>query len=337
MQGLKTQIKKYLKDKNALLVAHYYQKDEIVEIADITGDSLELAKKASKSDKNLIIFCGVAFMGQSVKILSPHKKVIMPKLACCSLAKMIDEEYFKQSIEKITQCGIAKEDIFPIVYINSSAAVKAEVGKMGGVVCTSSNADKIFDYAIQSNKKIFFLPDRCLGINLAKKKGLSFCILNKADKKSILESQILCYDGFCSIHQAFTTQDIENYRKKYKDILIITHPECDPSVVEKSDFVGSTSQIIDFVKKLSPAQTIAIGTEFNLVNRLRKGSNNTFVLSSTPPICPTMNETTLHDLLRVLEAMEGRSELFTMMNEVIVPQENIHYAKLALDKMLDFA
>ncbi len=277
-------------------------------------------------------------MGQGVKILSPKKRVIMPKLACCSMARMIDDEYYDKSIQKILECGIKQDEIFPITYINSNASVKAKVGKMGGVVCTSSNAEKIFAYALQTNKKIFFLPDRCLGVNLANKYKLQSCILGKASKEEILDSQVICYDGFCSVHQLFTLKDIESYRQRYKDILIVSHPECDPSVVEHSDFVGSTSQIIQFVQSLDKNQAVAVATEFNLVNRLRPNSNNTFVLSSTIPQCPTMNETSLPDLLRVLEAFsENGSDMFKGMNEIIIPHEILKYAKIALDRMMEIS
>lgn len=335
---IQSQIKQHLKELDALLVAHYYQRDEIFEIADFSGDSLELAKKASMSDKSVVVFCGVAFMGQSVKILSPNKRVIMPKLACCSMAQMISDEFFDKSIKKILDSGITQDEIFPMTYINSNASIKAKVGKMGGVVCTSSNANKIFQYALKTKKKIFFLPDRCLGINLANQNGLKSCILNNASTKDIQDCEVICFDGFCSIHQLFSVQDIDFYRNHYKDILIVVHPECSPEVVERADFIGSTSQIIEFVRNLDKNQAVAVGTEFNLVNRLRKGSKNTFVLSSTIPQCSTMNETTLQDLLRVLEAFkENKSDLFKGMNEVIIPNDVAKYAKIALDKMLEIS
>lgn len=339
MQSLQAQIKEYLKKLDALLVAHYYQCDEVVEIADTIGDSLELARKASQSPHSTIVFCGVAFMGQSVKVLAPQKRVIMPKLACCSMARMIDDDYFDESMRILKQAGLQESDIFPITYINSNASIKAKVGKMGGVCCTSSNALKIFEYALQTNKKIFFLPDRCLGINLADKKGLKSCVLSKATKDEILQSQVICYDGYCSVHQIFSVKDIEFYRNRYKNILIVSHPECDPSVIQQSDFVGSTSQIIQFVESLDKNQSVAIATEANLVNRLRKDSKNIFVLSRNEiPQCPTMNETSLPDVLRVLEAFsENGSNLFKSMNEVIIPSDVAKYAKIALYRMLELS
>lgn len=331
---MKERIRALLEEMDALLVAHYYQKDEVVEIADLTGDSLELAKGASKSQKSLVVFCGVGFMGQSVKILAPEKRVIMPKLACCSMARMIDSTYFDQSIALLQSYGI--NEIFPVTYINSNAEVKAKVGKMGGVVCTSANANKIFEYAQSKKQKIFFLPDKCLGLNLAKRYGIKASVLGISSQEEVLNSDLVCYNGFCSVHQLFSVQDIEFYRSKYPDILIVTHPECPPEVVDQSDFVGSTSQIIRYIASLPPTQKVAVGTEYNLVNRLRKphnGVNYTFVLSSTKPECPTMNETTLQDIVHVLEAYQ-RNEPY---NEINIPQDVATLARGALEKMMELS
>ncbi|WP_407918779.1 quinolinate synthase NadA [Helicobacter ganmani] len=332
---MKQTIRKLLNELDALLVAHFYQRDEIVEIADLSGDSLELARKASQSEKSKIIFCGVGFMGQSVKILAPQKRVFMPKIACCSMARMIDGSYFDKSITLLKSYGIA--EIFPVTYINSNAEVKAKVAELGGVVCTSSNAAKILDFALKQNKKIFFLPDRCLGQNLAIQNGLKSAVLGVDSMEKIKEAEIICYDGFCSVHQLFTPQDIEFFREKFPNILIVVHPECQPEVVKMADFVGSTSQIIKFVQSLEESQKVAVGTEFNLVHRLRKPKKgqeqNTFVLSSTKPECPTMNETTLKDVLQCLEAIkQGES-----YNEILLELEIANRAKKALDKMLQLS
>ena len=331
---MQTKIKALLQDLDALLVAHFYQRDEVVEIADLTGDSLELARKASASEKPNIIFCGVGFMGQSVKILAPNKRVFMPRIACCSMARMIDCSYFDKSIAELKEYGIP--EVFPMTYINSNAEVKAKVAELGGVVCTSSNAAKILDFALKQNKKIFFLPDYCLGQNLAAKNGLKSAVLGVDSKQQVQEADVICYNGFCSVHQLFTPQDIDFYRAKYPEILIAVHPECRPCVVEKADFVGSTSQIIQFVQGLEESQKVAVGTEFNLVNRLRKPANgvqNTFVLSSTKPECPTMNETTLQDVLKCLESIKANQPI----NEILLEESVAKKAKQALDKMLELS
>ncbi|WP_300948475.1 quinolinate synthase NadA [uncultured Helicobacter sp.] len=330
------EIKDLLHKLDGLLVAHYYQKDEIVALADLCGDSLELSRKASMSEKPLIVFCGVAFMGQSVKVLAPQKRVIMPRLACCSMARMIDSDYYDESIKTLESYGIDKDSIFPITYINSNADVKAKVAQMGGLVCTSANAQKIFDFALQKGKKIFFLPDRCLGENLARASGKISALLGRDSQEQMREAQVICYDGFCSVHQLFTPDDVRFYRNKFADIKIALHPECDPSVVEMADFVGSTSQIIKYVQDLPLEQRVAVGTEFNLVNRLRpkyNGKQTTFVLSASKPQCPTMNETTLEDIRDVLLAYEDKKPI----NEVFLDNEIQKWAKIALDRMLELS
>jgi len=317
-----------LKDKlDVTIVAHFYQKDEVFDLADISGDSLQLAQMAMEDDNPYLIFCGVGFMGESVKILSPQKRVLMPKIACCAMARMIDGEHYDTSIALLKKSGIEKEDILPITYINSSAEVKAKVGEMGGMVCTSSNAKKIIEKGLKSGKKILFVPDKCLGQNIAIMMGLKSCVIG--DGSNPKDADIICYNGFCSVHQLFDVDDIEFYRNKYEDIKIISHPECKPEVCEASDFVGSTSQIIKYIKELDPEQKVAVGTEFNLVNRLR--DKNTFVLSSTKPECPTMNETTLEDLYNTLKSIEDDK----ITNEVQVEAEVAKWAKIALERMFE--
>jgi len=325
-EELKTQIIK-LKEKNKItIVAHFYQRDEVFEIADITGDSLELAKRAKEDVNDYLVFCGVGFMGESVKLLSPEKRVFMPRIACCAMARMIDSSYFFNSLKAMNERGIKNEDILPITYINSSAAIKAEVAKMGGMVCTSSNAKKIITQALKENKKIFFLPDRCLGQNIANDMGLKSAVIGL--DKNLEDADIICYDGFCSVHQLFSVQDIEFYRNKFPDIKIIVHPECDPSVCKKADFVGSTSQIIKYIKSLPLSQKIAVGTEFNLVNRLRE--KNTFVLSSTKPECITMNETTLESVYEVVKGIDEQK----FVGEISVDSDVIKWGRIALDRMM---
>jgi len=268
-------------------------------------------------------------MGESVKVLSPEKIVLMPKIACCAMARMIDEGYYEQNLKQINEAGIANEDILPITYINSSAAVKAKVGEMGGLVCTSSNAYKIIEKGLESGKKIFFVPDRCLGQNFAKSLNLKSAVVG--DGSDLKEADIICYNGFCSVHQLFTVEDIEFYREKYDDILIAVHPECDPSVCDAADFVGSTSQLITYIKELPLEQKIAVGTEYNMVNRLR--DKNTYILSSTKPECPTMNETTLEDVYKTLKSIEDNN--ISEETEIKVSEDVTKWAKIALQRMLE--
>ena len=325
----KLEISRMKKELNVTIVAHFYQRDEVFEMGDITGDSLELARKCKADNNPWVVFCGVGFMGQSVKVIAPEKRVLMPKIACCAMARMIDGSYFDDSVEYMVNRGIKREDILPITYINSDATVKSKVGQMGGMVCTSSNAYKIIEKGLESGKKILFVPDRCLGQNFANSMGLKSCVIGEGecDPK---DADIICFNGFCSVHQLFTLEDIEFYREKYPNILIAVHPECDPKIVEASDFAGSTSQLIEFVKKLDPEQKVAVGTEYNLVNRMRP-NGNTFVLSSTKPECPTMNETTLEDLYLTLKSIEDNKPI----NEIVLDEETTKWANIALERMLD--
>ena len=326
----KTEIERLKKELDVTIVAHFYQKDEVFEQGDITGDSLELAKRAVAAPTKNIILCGVGFMGQSVKVLAPEKRVMMPKIACCAMAKMIDVDYYNMNLKILNEAGIVNEDILPITYINSSAEVKAEVGKMGGYVCTSSNAYKIISRGLESGKKIFFVPDRCLGQNFAKQIGLKSAVVGIDDIEDVKKADIICFNGFCSVHQLFTPEDVDFYKEKYSDILVAVHPECDPAVCEKADFVGSTSQLIKYItEELDPEQKVVVGTEFNMVNRLR--SKNTYVLSSTKPECPTMNETTLEDLYNTLKSIEDE----TYANEITIDDETRKYANIALQRMFE--
>ena len=324
----RAEIERLKRELPVTVVAHYYQRDEVFETADITGDSLELARKCKADANPWVVFCGVGFMGQSVKVIAPEKRVLMPKIACCAMARMIDGSYYDDTVEAIEAAGVGREELLPITYINSDATVKAKVGKMGGLVCTSSNAVKIIEKGLESGKKILFVPDRCLGQNVANMMGLRSCVVGEegCDPK---EADVLCFNGFCSVHQLFTVDDVNFYRKRYPGIKIAVHPECDPRVVQAADFVGSTSQLIRYVSELDPEQKVAVGTEYNLVHRMRE--KNTYVLSSTKPECPTMNETTLEDLYHTLKSIEEDQPL----NEIFVDDETVHYARLALERMLE--
>ena len=318
------EIKELLKKHNITLAAHFYQKDEIFNLADFTGDSLELAKKTANL-KNPLIFCGVSFMGESAKILNPNIPVYMPKMASCSMARMAEIEKVKKDIELLQKNNI---DFIPIVYINSSAAVKAIVGELGGATCTSSSAEKIINWAISQNKKIYFLPDKNLGTNMAKKLNLTSKVIGEENWQ---EADIICFDGHCSVHQLFMPEHVEFFKEKYPNIKIVVHPECNPEVCEMADFVGSTSQILNYVKN-HPNDLMAIGTEFNFVQRMKKEINpNIFILSSTKPECPSMNETTLKDLYELLISIDKKEPF----NEVKVDENIAKNALKALNKMME--
>jgi len=317
-------IKKLLKKHNITLAGHYYEKDEIFDIADLTGDSLELAKKTMNL-KNPLIFCGVSFMGESAKILNPSIPVYMPKLASCSMARMAQEQKVKKDIELLQKENI---DFIPICYVNSSAKIKAIVGELNGSICTSSSADKIIKWAINKNKKIYFLPDKNLGQNMAKILNLKASVIREDNWQ---ESNIICFDGHCSVHQLFMPEHIDFYKEKFPDIKIVVHPECSPEVCEKADFIGSTSQILNYVKK-HPNEKMAIGTEFNFVNRMKRDINpNIYVLSSTKPECPSMNETTIKELYDLLMAIDNKKPY----NEIKVDKNIAKNALKALNQMME--
>lgn len=325
-EELTKEIQRLKKKISVTVVTHFYQRDEVFNIGDIQGDSLELATKTRDDDAEFVLFCGVGFMGQSVKVLSPNKRVVMPKIAECSMASMISGMQFDDAVKALNVAGIESENILPITYINSDVEVKAKVGEMGGLVCTSSNAEKIITTALKEGKKILFVPDRCLGQNIANEMGLNSCVIG--DGSDLNSSDIICYDGFCSVHQLFSVEDIEFFRDKYPGIKIATHPECDPAICDASDFVGSTSQLIKYIKELPEDQKVAVGTEFNMVNRLRP--KNTYVLSSTKPECPTMNETTLLDVYNTLKAIDDGEPI----NEIFVDETTQKWAKIALERMM---
>jgi quinolinate synthase len=320
------EIKKLKEKHNITIAAHYYEKKEVFELADLTGDSLALAKKTAKLD-NPLIFCGVKFMGESAKILNPNIDVYMPKLADCSMARMAEENLVENNIKLLKENNI---DFIPITYINSTANTKAIVAKEGGLTCTSANSEKIIKWALSQNKKVFFLPDKNLGTNTAIKLGVKSKIIGEEGWQ---EADIICFNGHCSVHQLFMPEHIDFYRERYHDIKIAVHPECSPEVVAKADFAGSTSQILEYVKN-HKNEKIAIGTEINFVNWIKENINpNVYVLSSTKPECPSMNETTLKDLYNLLKAINAGKGY----NKIEVEKDVAQNAKKALERMMELS
>jgi quinolinate synthase len=320
------EIKKLKQKHNITIAAHFYEKKEIFALADLTGDSLALAKKTADL-KTPLVFCGVKFMGESAKILNPDIDVYMPKLADCSMARMAEESLVENNIKLLKVNNI---DFIPITYINSTAKTKAIVAREGGLTCTSSNSQKIIKWALAQNKKIFFLPDKNLGTNTAVKLNKTAKIIGE---KNWQEADIICFNGHCSVHQLFMPEHIDFYRGKYPDIKIAVHPECPPEVVKMADFAGSTSQILEYVKANS-TETMAIGTEANFVNWLKENINpNIYILSSTKPECPSMNETTIESLYNLLKTIdEGRG-----YNKIEVEENIAKDAKKALQRMMSLS
>lgn len=287
-QALRERILQLKKEKDAVIVAHNYQIDEVQEIADVIGDSLALSQYCASSPRELIVFCGVHFMAESAKILSPAKTVLLPEIhAGCPMADMVTAPDVRKM--RLEHPGAAV-----VCYINTSAEVKAECD----ICCTSSNAVKV----IQSLKEeeIVFVPDKNLGSYIAKK---------------VPEKKMILWEGFCITHHRVTPDDVGKAKTAHPDALILVHPECKPEVVEMADFVGSTKQIIDFATT-SGEQKFIIGTEMGVLYGLKKDNpGKTFYLLSQGLICPNMKKTKLtsvHDALQGMKyAIELNDEVFT--------------------------
>lgn len=325
-----------------ILLAHHYQQDEIIALADVVGDSLKLAQEAAKiRNKKYIVFAGVHFMAESADILTPSDRVVLlpePK-AGCPLAEMADIT----EVESVWRAlkNQVKGKIIPVTYINSTAVIKAFVGRNGGTVCTSGNAGKIFDWAFEQGDKILFLPDRYLGENTALAKGippeliyhLKGDMLNPVFQEDIHTAKVLLWDGYCSVHRRFRPEDVTNIRKKHPGVRVIVHPECSHDVVAKADGSGSTEKILHQVEQSKAGSVWAVGTEAHMVNRLQEMFPDKTILQLKNPgyQCVTMSMTTPEKLHHVLsELSKGH-----VIHQVKVKQDIARDAYTALNKMLD--
>lgn len=325
-----------------ILLAHHYQQDEIIALADVVGDSLKLAQEAAKiRNKKYIVFAGVHFMAESADILTPSDRVVLlpePK-AGCPLAEMADIT----EVESVWRAlkNQVKGKIIPVTYINSTAVIKAFVGRNGGTVCTSGNAGKIFDWALEQGDKILFLPDRYLGENTALAKGippeliyhLKGDMLNPVFQEDIHTAKVLLWDGYCSVHRRFRPEDVTNIRKKHPGVRVIVHPECSHDVVAKADDSGSTEKILHQVEQSKAGSVWAVGTEAHMVNRLQEMFPDKTILQLKNPgyQCVTMSMTTPEKLHHVLsELSKGH-----VIHQVKVKQDIARDAYTALNKMLD--
>lgn len=328
----------------ALILGHHYQRDEVIEFADITGDSFKLAQAAAaQSGAEYIIFCGVHFMAESADILtSDYQKVILPDLAAgCSMADMATASQVDQCWSDIKALGLDSLTI-PVTYMNSSAAIKSFTGENGGTICTSSNAEKSLRWAFEKGEKVLFLPDQHLGRNTAiKSLGLSEsdCVLwnpwkaqGGLTEEEIRNAKMILWRGHCSVHGRFTKDAIDGYRERIPDIKIIVHPECQHEVVQAADEVGSTEKIIKTVSESAPGSIWAVGTELNLVSRLaaQNPDKKVYFLDRTVCYCSTMNRIDLPHLVWALESLvEGK-----IVNQITVDEKVAKYSKLALERML---
>jgi quinolinate synthase len=328
----------------ALILGHHYQRDEVIEFADITGDSFKLAQAAAEqSTAEFIIFCGVHFMAESADILTgSHQKVILPDLAAgCSMADMATASQVEQCWSDLEALGVANRTV-PVTYMNSSAAIKSFTGRHGGTICTSSNAEKTLRWAFDKAEKILFLPDQHLGRNTAVEAlGLSLddCVLWNPWKpqggltvEEITNAKMILWRGHCSVHGRFTKDSIDEFRQRIPEINIIVHPECQHEVVTAADVVGSTEKIIKTVTESAPGTQWAVGTELNLVGRLAAANpdKKVFFLDRTVCYCSTMNRIDLPHLVWAMESLVAGH----IVNEITVDPETARYSKLALDQML---
>lgn len=295
-----TKINNLKEEKDAVILAHNYQEAEIQELADYTGDSLGLSRKAANLESEVILFCGVKFMAQSAAILSPQKTVLLPeKNAECPMAKMISRAELKDLKDKHPKAAV-------VCYVNSSAEVKAE----SDVCCTSSNAVEIVKKV--ASEKVIFVPDRNLGAYVAQ----------KTDK------EIICEQGYCPTHARPKAKDIEQVRKIHPQAKIVVHPECEAEVISKADFVGSTAEIIDFAKH-SRAEKIIVGTEAGILHQLEKDNpDKTFYILNQALICRNMKLVRLENIVAALENMEY---------QINVEEKIRKQAQIALNKMLELS
>src|SRR5688572_13500996 len=329
--------------KRLVILGHHYQRDEVIKFADYTGDSFRLARQvAQRPDADYIVFCGVHFMAESADILSaPHQQVILPDLAAgCSMADMVEPEQLETCWEELQQMGIS--GVVPVTYINSAASIKSFVGEQGGTICTSSNAAASLKWGWARKEKILFLPDQHLGRNTAWRMGVpldqmvvwdpfeAFGGLTKADLEN---AKLILWKGHCSVHVRFTVKQIEQVRQEHPGIKVIVHPEVPFDVLQAADDSGSTEYILKTVREGAPGSKWAVGTEVHLVHRLAEevAPGKTVVsLDQFGCLCSTMFRVSPNHLLWVLDSLVDGE----LVNEIVVPEEQKKWAKIALDRML---
>ncbi|PQO32548.1 quinolinate synthase NadA [Bremerella cremea] len=338
-----------------LILGHHYQQDEVIELSDLRGDSYQLSKLAAESsDCRFIAFCGVHFMAETADILAnrPEKvaeregqrvTVILPDMAAgCSMADMAAIEQVENAWDDLGEV-IDTNDITPVTYINSAASLKAFVGKHGGIVCTSSNADKALKWAFNRTSRVLFFPDQHLGRNTALTMGITeqqmpvwnpyAGDLGGSTEAQLVDSKVILWQGHCSVHQMFKKEHVEAFRQNHPGIKILVHPECMREVNEIADVSGSTGKIIETVRN-SPAGTQwAIGTELHLVNRLKKEhpEQEIHFLSPVVCMCATMYRIDLAHLCWSLENLAAG----TPVNEIHVDEETAKWSRVALERMLE--
>jgi len=327
-----------------LVLGHHYQRDEVIRWADKTGDSFKLARFAADNDHATdIVFCGVHFMAEAADVLTAdHQRVILPDLnAGCSMADMANIDQVEEAWDEIAAI-VAIERVVPITYMNSSAALKAFVGRNGGAVCTSSNARAVLEWAFARGDKVLFFPDQHLGRNTGYAMGYAETDMRVWDprhevgglqERDVKETTFLLWKGHCSVHQRFRPEHVRAARTEHPGVEVIVHPECAHEVVELADRVGSTERIQEWVAQAQPGATLAIGTEVHMVQRLAKQHPDKTVFTLDPLICPcsTMFRIDAPHLAWVLENLvDGR-----VVNQIVVDPDTAEWARVALQRMLD--
>jgi quinolinate synthase len=334
----------------AVILGHFYQRDEVVQYADFVGDSFQLANAAlTRPDAEAIVFCGVHFMAETADTLSkPEQAVILPNLAAgCSMADMADEDSVEDCWEQLEEIFGTEPDaegrvpVIPVTYMNSSAALKAFCGKHGGIVCTSSNAKTVLEWAFERGQRVLFFPDQHLGRNTAKALGVPLeqmpmwnprKELGGNDEQALLDSRVILWHGFCSVHKRFTVAQIEKARAEFPGVNVIVHPECPMEVVDAADSAGSTDFIQKAIAAAEEPTVFAIGTEINMVNRLAAQYPQHTIFCLDPVICPCSTMYRIHPgyLAWVLEELvAGR-----VVNRITVDDAVQENARTALERML---
>ncbi|GAA3665217.1 quinolinate synthase NadA [Nocardioides ginsengisoli] len=330
------------------VLGHHYQRDEVIQFADVTGDSFKLARDAAaRPDAEFIVFCGVHFMAESADILTgPQQQVILPDLAAgCSMADMARIAQVERAWDALAAAGV-QDVVVPVTYMNSSAAIKAFCGRNGGVVCTSSNAEVALDWAFEQkgpDTKVLFLPDQHLGRNTAVLQlgySLDECVVwnpmlpgGGLTAEELANAKMILWKGHCSVHGRFSADVIDELRAKVDDLNVIVHPECQHEVVLKADLVGSTEFIIKTIEAAPAGSSWAIGTELNLVQRLADAhpDKNIMFLDRNVCYCSTMNRIDLPHFVWALENLvEG-----VVVNRIEVDPQTEADALAALQRMLD--
>lgn len=335
-----------------VVLGHFYQREEVVVHADYVGDSFQLANAALEHpDAEAIVFCGVHFMAETADLLSrPEQAVILPNLAAgCSMADMADidqvEECWEQLSEVYGDMDAADEDglvpVIPVTYMNSSAAIKGFVGRHGGIVCTSSNARTVLEWAFARGRRVLFFPDQHLGRNTAKAMGVPLeqmpmwnprKPLGGASAGELADARVILWHGFCSVHRRFSTAQIDQARAEHPGVRVIVHPECPMDVVDAADQSGSTDYIRRAIEAATEPTTFAIGTEVNLVQRLAAQHPEHEIFCLDPVVCPCSTMYRIHPgyLAWVLEGLVAGE----VRNRIVVPQDVADPARLALERML---